>query len=360
MKLVIMHAREGQPGQQVLGGARLGLVLAAMLATAALIGATIQRYLTPIAPPAYAVDWASYSQSKQPERDAAFLRENVSLLAAKVGELQAKLVSVDGVGRRVAKVAGVAYTDPELAADLNAPAQASEVMDNLFTDRQPPAAQLSAEEIGRQLDELQARLLQQTENLHMLDVALTRRSADQARLPSSMPITNYPYLSSSYGWRRNPVTHRYAMHEGLDFAAPSGTPILAASGGVVLEARYQSGYGNAVEIDHGDGMITRYAHASKLLVKPGELVGRGQEIALVGSTGQSTGPHLHFEVRLAGQPLDPRLFLKSQDAVRPIVAQASAMTAPAGTGQAKAAGAKTPGDAIARANDASATPAVTH
>lgn len=325
-----MHAREGQSGQQALGGARLVLVLGALLATAALIGATVQRYLTPITPPAYSVDWASYSPGGQPERDAAFLRENVSLLAAKVGELQAKLISVDSVGRRVAKVAGVAYTDPELVASMKTPAQADQVMDNLFTDRQPEPAQESAEELGRQLDEMQARLAQQADNLRLLDVALTRRSADQARLPSTMPINDYPFLSSSYGWRRNPVTHRYAMHEGLDFAAPSGTPIVAASGGVVLESGYHAGYGNKIEIDHGDGLVTRYAHASKLLVKPGEFVSRGQEIALVGSTGQSTGPHLHFEVRLSGQPLDPRLFLQSKEATRPVVADASG---PVVTGQ---------------------------
>ena len=350
MKIVIMHAREGQPGQQVLGGVRLGLVLAAMLATAALIGATVQRYLTPIAPPAYSVDWVSHSSDGKAERDSAFLRENVGLLAAKVGELQAKMVGIDGVGRRVAKVAGVAYTDPELAAGLNTPAQAEQVMDNLFTDRQPPPPQESAEALGRQLDELQARLVQQTDNLRMLDVALTRRSADQARLPSTMPVNDYPFLSSSYGWRRNPVTHRYAMHEGLDFAAPTGTPIIAASGGVVLESRFQSGYGNTVEIDHGDGMITRYAHASKLLVKPGELVGRGQEIALVGSTGQSTGPHLHFEVRLEGQPLDPRLFLQSPDTSRPVVAQVSGAAVSAPKADAASHG------VVARASDAATQP----
>ncbi|MCD0501844.1 M23 family metallopeptidase [Bordetella petrii] len=317
-----MHARDGQPGQVALGGTRLGLLVAAVVATAALVGATVQRYLTPVAPPAYSVDWGTYAQDGQPAREAAFVRENVGLLAAKVGELQAKLVGIDGLGRRVAQVAGVAYTDPELAAEIKAPAQAGQVMDDLFTDRQPPSAE-SAEVLGRQLDELQARLAHQTDNLRMLDVALTRRSADQARLPSTMPVTEYPYLSSSYGWRRNPVTHRYAMHEGLDFAAPSGTPILAASGGVVLEASYLAGYGNTVEIDHGDGLITRYAHASKLLVKPGDLVGRGQEIARVGSTGRSTGPHLHFEVRLAGQPLDPRLFLQSPEARPPVVAKAA-------------------------------------
>ena len=115
------------------------------------------------------------------------------------------------------------------------------------------------------------------------------------------------------------------MHEGLDFAAPSGTPILAASGGVVLEAKWAPGFGNMVEIDHGDGLITRYAHASSLLVKQGDLVERGQQVARVGSSGRSTGPHLHFEVRLAGQPLDPRLFLGPQPQhAPPAVAQAAA------------------------------------
>ena len=110
-------------------------------------------------------------------------------------------------------------------------------MDELFTDQTPPTA-ASAEELGRQLDDIQVRLAQQSDNLKLLDAALTQRSADQARVPTAMPITDYPYLSSSYGWRRNPVTGRSALHEGLDFSAPPGTPILAASGGVVLESKF--------------------------------------------------------------------------------------------------------------------------
>jgi len=322
-----MHARDGRDGHFTLGGARLALLLGAALMTAAIFGAALQRYLTPILPAVHTVGWPL---AQQPGRDTDFLRGNMNLLAAKVGALQAKLVSIDGLGQRVAKVAGVAYTDPELAKQL-AVAQpealtqpeATQVMDDLFTDHPPPSA-ASAEALGRQLDEIQARLAQQSDNLKLLDAALTKRSADQARMPTAMPITDYPYLSSSYGWRRNPVTGRTAMHEGLDFAAPSGTPILAASGGVVLEAKFQPGFGNMVEIDHGDGLITRYAHASSLMVKQGQLVERGQQVARVGSSGRSTGPHLHFEVRLAGQPLDPRLFLGSQQNAPPAVAQTAA------------------------------------
>jgi len=314
-----MHARAGQARQLTLGGMRLAAALAAGLALAAGAGAALQRYSTPVLPAAYA---ATAPAEDQAARDASFLRENVRLLAARVGSLQARLVSVDGLGRRVAQVAGVAYTDPELEGALAQ--EATEAMDDLFTETDAGGVPglTSAEEIGRQLDQMQSRLAAQADMLSMLDAALTRRSADQARLPTTMPVRDYPYLSSSYGWRRNPVTGRYAMHEGLDFSAPPGTPILAASGGIVTEAKYHNGYGNMVEIDHGDGMVSRYAHAHALLVAPGELVERGQPIARVGSTGRSTGPHLHFEVRMAGQPLDPKLFL-GKPAVPATLADAS-------------------------------------
>jgi murein DD-endopeptidase MepM/ murein hydrolase activator NlpD len=144
----------------------------------------------------------------------------------------------------------------------------------------------------------------------------------EASLPTYKPV-DYPYLSSSFGWRLNPVTGRHAMHEGLDFAAPKGTPIYAASGGVVTEARYVPGYGKLVEIDHGNGVVTRYAHASSITVKLGDVVEKAQQIARVGSTGRSTGSHLHFEVRVAGHPLDPTLFMAQPEPERQLVADAS-------------------------------------
>ncbi len=190
-----MHARDGQDGHFTLGGGHLALFVGLALITAAIFGAALQRYLTPILPAVHTVGWPL---SNQPGRDADFLRGNMNLLAAKVGALQAKLISIDGLGQRVAKVAGVAYTDPELAKQL-AVAQpealiqpeATQVMDDLFTDHPPPSA-ASAEALGRQLDDIQARLSQQTDNLKLLDAALTRRSADQARMPTAMPITDYP------------------------------------------------------------------------------------------------------------------------------------------------------------------------
>src|SRR5690606_8486345 len=151
---------------------------------------------------------------------------------------------------------------------------------------------------------------------------LTQRAGVEASLPNYMPV-DYPFASSSFGWRRHPVSGRHLMHEGMDFPAPVGTPIYAASGGIVTVARSRSGYGRMVEISHGNGLITRYAHASKLKVKEGDLVEKGQLIALVGSSGRSTGPHLHFEVRMAGHPLDPTLFLSAPEPSSTMVAQAS-------------------------------------
>lgn len=243
----------------------------------------------------------------QASQNAAYIRENISALAQKVGALQAKVIAVDGLTQRVAHAAGVQYTEPELVANLPA-----DTIDGLS----------GAEGLGRALDMLHAQLVSQEDSLALLDLMLTRRTGMDASLPSYIPVDE-PYPSSSFGWRRNPVTGRHSMHEGLDFAAPSGAPIYAAAAGIVTQARFRAGYGNLVEIAHGNGLSTRYAHASSIKVKEGELVDKGQLIALVGSTGRSTGAHLHFEVRMAGHPLDPALFLPPTPSSESLVADAS-------------------------------------
>ena len=362
MKIIIMHARNGQVRRLKLGGAALAALLACGLAAAAGAGALLQRHGGHAAlPEAHAGVAGEPGAAQQPLHDAAFARETVNVLAAKVGDLQARAAAVEGLGRRVAQLAGVAYSDPELAAGAGQPWAAAPAMDDtgpqaesggpgavaaqadgagpgrpLPAQRQaglPGAEPLSAEELGRRLDLLLDRLALQADGLSMLDAALTRRGAEQARLPTTAPVADYPYLTSSYGWRRNPVTGRYTMHEGLDFAAPPGTPIVAATGGVVTEARRLPGYGNTVEIDHGDGVTTRYAHAQSLLVRRGDLVARGQPVATVGTSGRSTGPHLHFEVRMAGQPVDPTLFLAGPPAGAPVAAGPGAPEAALPQGQ---------------------------
>ena len=126
-------------------------------------------------------------------------------------------------------------------------------------------------------------------------------------IPSSRPIDGP--IGSGFGFRGDPFTGRAALHTGLDFPSDVGAPILAAAGGVVLSTDYHPQYGQMLEINHGNNLVTRYAHTSKILVKAGDLVKRGQLVALVGTTGRSTGPHLHFEVVVQGVPQDPAKFL---------------------------------------------------
>lgn len=124
-------------------------------------------------------------------------------------------------------------------------------------------------------------------------------------------------ITSHFGHRMHPILHERKMHNGIDIAAPTGTPIKAMRAGIVTRSERAGGYGKVVYIDHGDGLETRYAHANSLLVKPGMRVEAGDTIATVGSTGRSTGPHLHFEVRENGNPVDPAQYLR-RESVTPL------------------------------------------
>ncbi len=143
--------------------------------------------------------------------------------------------------------------------------------------------------------------------------SLARMSAmEQAlvRIPNTLPAS-LDYISSGFGYRVDPFTGGGAFHAGLDFRGPIGAPILAAAAGIVSFTGVKQGYGNCVEISHGNGLLTRYAHMSRIVARVGQVVGPGRVIGAIGSTGRSTGPHLHFEVRIADRPVDPRPFLEA-------------------------------------------------
>lgn len=168
----------------------------------------------------------------------------------------------------------------------------------------------SGEKIGRELDLLKQRLYKQENRLRTFDVLMQSRQIEMDRVPTGIPVSMLQArMSSPFGWRVHPISRASRLHAGLDFAAPKGTPIYAASNGVVSSSAYVSGYGNLVEIDHGSGVTTVYAHNNENLVEAGDIVGRRQMIARVGNTGNSTGAHLHFEVRLDGMPIDPMIVL---------------------------------------------------
>jgi hypothetical protein len=165
-----------------------------------------------------------------------------------------------------------------------------------------------ADIVAARADAFIDRMTRSEPGLTELVVELEDLRALDAALPDSWPARGM--LSSGYGWRRNPIGYRgYRFHSGLDIAADRGTPILAAADGVVSKAEYNSGFGRMVELDHGYGITTIYAHCNTLLVQVGDRVASGRQIATMGSTGHSTGPHLHFEVRLDGNAVDPMDYL---------------------------------------------------
>ncbi len=162
------------------------------------------------------------------------------------------------------------------------------------------------------LSRLERELEQLDATLELLASATMPRELAGMALPSRLPVDGRR-ITSGFGVRLDPITRRRARHTGIDIAAPRNTPIKAAGGGRVVFAGYRSAYGNTVEIDHGNGLSTRYAHALRLLVRRGEIVLPEQPIALVGSSGRSTGPHVHFEVLRNGKPVEPRDFLHRTD-----------------------------------------------
>ena len=237
-----------------------------------------------------------------------FLRENLDAMARKVGEMQAKVVRLQAVSERVAGLAGLkpaelkAMEEAALAPEGDAPVQALGRGGPYVPVHSP-----SMDRLNELIDDLSVRSEQGLDVYTLAESRLSERRLASLLVPSMAPVDGP--VGSGFGFRRDPFTGRAALHTGLDFPADVGTPILAAAGGVVIAAEDDAAYGLAVQVDHGNGLVTRYAHTSKVLVKVGDLVKRGQAIAAVGSSGRSTGAHLHFEVLLDGVPQNPARFL---------------------------------------------------
>jgi murein DD-endopeptidase MepM/ murein hydrolase activator NlpD len=239
------------------------------------------------------------TQQQQDEKAQSHLRENLNAMAIRLGQMQAQLLRLDTLGERLAKLAG--FKPQDLMFD-QAPGRggALSVL---------PSQDMTLGDFTRQLDLLTRQLDDRGDRLGILDSLFTLDSAKKKLIPTMLPVEGGWY-SSNFGWRIDPFTGQRAFHEGIDFMAEQGTPVMAAAGGVVVYSDFHPQYGNMIEIDHGNDLITRYAHASRLLVKAGDVVLRGTKVAEVGKTGRATGTHLHFEVRQRGAPQNPAQFLR--------------------------------------------------
>ena len=228
------------------------------------------------------------------EQRDRFMRENLDVMAKRLGEMQAKMLQLEALGQRVSGLAGV---NP---AEIKSPLGSGGVL----VSSRP----LTMQELQGTLAALDKITDQRVDLMTLMESRLFDQKIKKLMLPTQQPVVD-GILGSPFGWRIDPVNGQSAQHTGLDFPASSGTPIRSAAGGVVVVQEYHPSYGNMLEIDHGNDLLTRYAHASKVLVKKGDLIKRGQKIAEVGSTGRSTGAHLHFEVLVQGVFQDPQKFL---------------------------------------------------
>ncbi len=242
------------------------------------------------------------------EQRDRFMRENLDLMAKRLGEMQAKMMQLEALGERVSGLAGVS------PADFKSPVGSG----GALVGSRP----LSMQELQATLADLDKITDQRVDLMTLMESRLFDQKIKKLMVPTQQPVVGST-LGSAFGWRIDPVNGHSALHTGLDFPASQGTPIVAAAGGIVVTQEYHAAYGNMVEIDHGNDLITRYAHASKVAVKKGDLVKRGQKIAEVGSTGRSTGSHLHFEVLVQSVFQDPQKFLLAGQNLPVITGQAS-------------------------------------
>ena len=225
-----------------------------------------------------------------------YVKENIEVLAKRLGEMQAKMLQLESLGERVSGLAGINPADIAIK-----PGQGGALVSG---------RDLTIEELDATLTALDGLASQRTDVMTVIESRLFEQKIKKMMVPTQIPVPD-ANLGSTFGWRIDPITGRSALHTGLDFPATPGTPIYAAAGGMVVTQEFHPQYGNMLEVDHGNNLITRYAHASKILVKKGDLIKRGQRIAEVGNTGRSTGPHLHFEVLVQGVPQDPQKFLSA-------------------------------------------------
>jgi murein DD-endopeptidase MepM/ murein hydrolase activator NlpD len=254
--------------------------------------------------------WQGFSQSAwvdaQVERERQArgahidAQNKINALAVRVAELQARLVRLDALGERISTNAKL---DPEE-----------------FDFSQPPALggpqaevagqSYSASELNAMLEQLTAKIDERQHKLESLGDWIADQRITRDAVITGAPV-NIGWLSSGFGRRTDPFSGRLEMHEGVDFSGPEGSDVMAVASGLVTYSADKTGYGNLVEINHGNGFKTRYGHCKENLVKVGDVVKKGQVIALLGNTGRSTGPHVHFEVYKNGRVVDPASYIRN-------------------------------------------------
>jgi len=239
-------------------------------------------------------------QQRDIDRLARENRRNINALSARLAELQAASTRIDALGERLAQMGQLTLDE----FNFNEPAALGGPTD--------PADLIPASEgqLRLEIAELGERLRRQASELDALQHLMVNRQLEEDMTPSGWPVRK-GWISSRYGERTDPFTGERTRHTGLDFVGARGSDVLSVAGGVVVWAGNRKGYGRTIEIDHGNGYRTRYAHNEALVVQPGDPVRAGQLIARLGSSGRASAPHVHFEVLQNGQSVNPARFVEN-------------------------------------------------
>ena len=224
--------------------------------------------------------------------------QQLQAMTMNLAELQARMTRLDALGQHLTAMADL----EEGEFDFSQPPALGGPMAGEFS------VDYTSLDLGSELGRFEARLTDREHQLEILESLLTNRKLEEQSWLSGQPVQK-GWISSPYGQRTDPFSGKLAMHNGLDFAGAEGSSVIAVAAGVVTWTGSKNGYGNLVEISHGDDYVTRYAHNKENLVQPGDVVRKGETIALMGSSGRSTGAHVHYEVYKHGRPVDPSSYV---------------------------------------------------
>ena len=238
------------------------------------------------------------SQRADIQRIREKTQNTLDAMALRVGQMQAQLTRLNAVGEHLAKKAKLKSS--EFNFDQLPAIGGAETI--------APAESFTQNQLLSEIEQLDEQLSLREKQLELLGLFTANKKLSKEVRPAGLPVEK-GWLSSHYGYRADPFTGKKAFHHGVDIAGKSGTAVLAAASGLVTIASKKNGYGFLIEIDHGDSYVTRYGHNKEMLVKVGDLVKQGEPIAKMGSTGRSTGPHVHFEVLRNGKKVNPRRYL---------------------------------------------------
>lgn len=305
MNVIVFSKRLGRARQFEVSRVQLlsvtGLAIAAVMSIAFLAGTWIGRSPVELETTAQVLEWSQQIESQRAEvlDSRKQLQDRLDAMARRVGQMSAEVIRLEALGRRLTEMAGL--EEGEFNFD-ELPAQGG-------PETLIEGAIAAAPDLTQMLDDLARQIEDRERQLGVLETLLSTRNLSEQIVPGGRPVTS-GWISSYFGTRPDPFSGRKTFHRGVDFAGQKGAEIVAVAAGVVTWSRDRYGFGKMVEINHGNGYVTRYAHNQENLVEVGETVQKGQPVALMGSSGRSTGPHLHFEVLKDGRPVNPITFVR--------------------------------------------------